>query len=260
MPKATKVVPTFPGKKVGDTMLALGEATRDHDDQGKHNVDVIAGIENLISDDDMDKEDYMKALAMYKAGDMAGLRDHIYDLDTVPREALMMMIGKSDRRAFDYMYPKAKSGDYMSSISFDHGHSRNKDKDDKFLSYIEPGTVMSEDDVDEGNAFTDALRKAKEAGESEFEVDGKKYKVEEDELETIKKLAQVDEAVLKDRDYKAWTNDKGEIDYITMTKKMYRKVPKDRKMEHNGTPMMMALDDVLGTVMVPVRFVNKDPK
>ena len=174
---------------------AVTEATRDHDDQGKHNVDVIAGIENLISDDDMDKEDYMKALAMYKAGDMAGLRDHIYDLDTVPREAIMMMIGKSDRRAFDYMYPKARSGDYMSSISFDHGHSRNKDKDDKYLSYIEPGTVVSEDDVEEGNAFSDALRKAKEAGESEFEVDGKMYKVEEDELDVITKLAQVDEAL-----------------------------------------------------------------
>ena len=203
MPKATKIVPTFPamGKKVGDTMLALGEATRDHDDQGKHNVDVIAGIGNLIADDDMDSVDYKIALDLYKKGDMAGLRDHIYDLDTVPREAIMMMIGKSDRRAFDYMYPKAKSGDYMSSISFDHGHSRNKDKDDKFLSYIEPGTVMSEDDVDEGNAFTDALRKAKEAGESEFEVDGKKYKVEEDELDVITKLAQVDE-VLKPADKK----------------------------------------------------------
>ena len=32
----------------------------------------------------------------------------------------------------------------------------------------------------------------------EFEVDGKKYKVEEDELDAIKKLAQVDEADLKE--------------------------------------------------------------
>lgn len=33
--------------------------------------------------------------------------------------------------------------------------------------------------IDEGNAFGDAVRKAKEAGEEEFEFDGKTYKVEE---------------------------------------------------------------------------------
>ena len=34
-------------------------------------------------------------------------------------------------------------------------------------------------EVDEGNAFGAAVKKAKEAGEDEFEVDGKTYKVEE---------------------------------------------------------------------------------
>ena len=36
-----------------------------------------------------------------------------------------------------------------------------------------------EEDVEEGNAFGDAVRKAKEAGEDEFEVDGKTFKVKE---------------------------------------------------------------------------------
>ena len=35
-----------------------------------------------------------------------------------------------------------------------------------------------DDEVEEGNAFSDALRKAKEAGEDEFTVDGKTYQVE----------------------------------------------------------------------------------
>ena len=35
-----------------------------------------------------------------------------------------------------------------------------------------------DDDVEEGNAFGAAVKKAKEAGEDEFEVDGKTYKVE----------------------------------------------------------------------------------
>ena len=37
------------------------------------------------------------------------------------------------------------------------------------------------DTANEGNEFTDELKKAKDAGEDEFEVDGKKYKVKESE-------------------------------------------------------------------------------
>jgi hypothetical protein len=39
---------------------------------------------------------------------------------------------------------------------------------------------VDEDDMEEGNEFSDALAKAKAAGEKEFEVDGKKYQVKED--------------------------------------------------------------------------------
>lgn len=38
---------------------------------------------------------------------------------------------------------------------------------------------VQEDDVEEGNEFTGAMAKAKAAGHDEFEVDGKKYKVQE---------------------------------------------------------------------------------
>ena len=41
--------------------------------------------------------------------------------------------------------------------------------------------IVEEDSVEEGNAFGDAVRKAKEAGEKEFEFEGKTYKVEESE-------------------------------------------------------------------------------
>lgn len=40
-------------------------------------------------------------------------------------------------------------------------------------------------EVGEGNAFGDAVKKAKDAGEKEFEFDGKTYKVEEDKAEEI---------------------------------------------------------------------------
>jgi hypothetical protein len=42
---------------------------------------------------------------------------------------------------------------------------------------IEEGA--KEEEIEEGNAFGDAVRKAKEAGDKEFEFDGKTYKVEE---------------------------------------------------------------------------------
>ena len=43
-----------------------------------------------------------------------------------------------------------------------------------------------EEEVEEGNAFGDAVRKAKEAGEDEFEVDGKTYQVKEIESRQFK--------------------------------------------------------------------------
>jgi len=49
-----------------------------------------------------------------------------------------------------------------------------------------------EDELEEGNAFGDAVRKAKEAGEDEFEFDGKTYKVEE-ELDTVDESEEVEE-------------------------------------------------------------------
>ena len=44
---------------------------------------------------------------------------------------------------------------------------------------IEEGA--KEEEIEEGNAFGDAVRKAKEAGETEFEFEGETYKVEESE-------------------------------------------------------------------------------
>ena len=60
--------------------------------------------------------------------------------------------------------------------------------------------VVEEAEIEEGNEFTGALAKAKEEGKDEFEVDGKKYKVEEaeskldeeKEMEEQKKVLKVD--------------------------------------------------------------------
>ena len=49
------------------------------------------------------------------------------------------------------------------------------------MNYSFKSFVENKNSVTEGNAFSMALKKAKDAGEKEFEVDGKKYKVEEAE-------------------------------------------------------------------------------
>ena len=74
-------------------------------------------------------------------------------------------------------------------------HSKKKKKKDEAVEEA----VVDEDDVEEGNEFAHELKKARDAGKDEFEVDGKKYKVKESEMDLnrLKKLAgtqQVDEA------------------------------------------------------------------
>ena len=72
----------------------------------------------------MDKRDYEKAEIMYRRGEVKDLRKMIYDLDTEPREEIMSVISKNDKAFFKKMYPKARAGDFMSSISYQH---RNED-------------------------------------------------------------------------------------------------------------------------------------
>ena len=79
---------------------------------------------DMIKDGGIDRKDYEKSKQMYKSGDLKGLRKHIYKLDTAPLEAIMMTIRQNDPKAFKTMYPKAKGGDYFSSISYQH---RNED-------------------------------------------------------------------------------------------------------------------------------------
>ena len=59
------------------------------------------------------------------------------------------------------------------------------------LSEEDRTTFMQE--LGEGNAFTGALKKAKEDGDDEFEVGGETYKVEEDETEETEEAEEVDE-------------------------------------------------------------------
>jgi len=60
---------------------------------------------------------------------------------------------------------------------------------ERFLKACGVTEAIEEDDFEEGNEFSGALAQAKKDGKQEFEVDGKVYKVQEDELKAILRLA-----------------------------------------------------------------------
>ena len=75
-----------------------------------------------------------------------------------------------------------KPGKAFAKISADAaGRYGSKEKGEKVagavLKKLRAKEDVNEDDVEEGNEFSGALARAKAAGASEFEVDGKKYKV-----------------------------------------------------------------------------------
>jgi hypothetical protein len=93
--------------------------------------------------------------------------------------------------------------DMLIKASFNWGIERGLDPKLKGeLSKLKE-TVKESNELEEGNAFGDAVRKAKEAGEKEFEFDGKKYKVEESKHNPSVKVVveSVNEAKQFDKDY-----------------------------------------------------------
>ena len=83
--------------------------------------EALKALEGLAKKGGMDKADFQKAHDLYKANKLQDLRKHIYRLDTSPSEAVVEIIDRHDSKAFNSMYPRAKSGDYLRKIVLDHG-------------------------------------------------------------------------------------------------------------------------------------------
>ena len=82
---------------------------------------VNKSLEDLVQIGGYDKKDFQKALDLYKAGNLNGLRKHIYGLDTDPSETIAAIIATGDDASFMKMYPNAKGGEYLRSIIISHG-------------------------------------------------------------------------------------------------------------------------------------------
>ena len=133
--KPLKIMPVS-NKKKGDTVIGIGELTdKDREAIDEDVKNALAGFDNRVRDAaSMDRKDLIKAKELYKRKDVKGLRKHIYSLDTEPLETIMQNISVQDRKFFDKMYPKNKSGQFLAMIAYDHrkmDENLDENKDDE---------------------------------------------------------------------------------------------------------------------------------
>ncbi len=108
------------------------------------------------------------------------------------------------------------------------------DKLDEMGEELEENENMKTIDTHEGNAFSAALNKAKEAGEEKFTVDGKEYDVEEcwsqmkEEEEECDECNSMEEELTGDQ-YKLDANDNDEIDSEDFKLLRKKKVNENKK-------------------------------
>ena len=99
-------------------------------------------FDKYIKTGGLDQEDFEKARKLYvQTSDVSSrkkLRNFIQDLDTAPMETVMDIIGRNDPDTFEKMYPDAKSGEFLSKISFRHRKIKNEEVelDEMDMKYV----------------------------------------------------------------------------------------------------------------------------
>ena len=78
--------------------------------------DVVKALADKAKTGGIDKADFKKAHDLYKAAKLEDLKKLIKGLDTDVAEHIADVINRHDSKAFNSMYPRAKSGDSMAKI------------------------------------------------------------------------------------------------------------------------------------------------
>jgi hypothetical protein len=78
--------------------------------------DVVKALADKAKTGGIDKADFKKAHDLYKAAKLQDLKKLIKGLDTDVAEYIADVISRHDSKAFNSMYPKAKSGDHLAKI------------------------------------------------------------------------------------------------------------------------------------------------
>jgi len=96
----------------------------------------------------------------------------------------------------------------------DHNKNKRIDSEDLRMSRDKKSKKMETDEeVEEGNAFTGALANAKKEGDKTFEVDGKKFNVKESVKLTENEMIDLIERIVKEEKLKATAKPKGLATY-----------------------------------------------
>ncbi len=106
------------------------------------------------------------------------MMDHVDDYDQKFQETMKMALDKirADGNDSEMVIPRMFGNPRNTSAT--QGERMGSNADD-----VKANEAEIDEDPNEGNEFSGALAKAKEEGKDEFEVDGKKYKVKEAEIE-----------------------------------------------------------------------------
>ncbi len=127
------------------------------------------------------------------------LMDHVDDYDQKFQETMKMALAKirADGNDSEMVIPRTFGAqqDRAYNTSSTQGERMGSNADD-----VKANEAEIDEDPNEGNEFSGALAQAKEEGKDEFEVDGKKYKVKEAEVEEgrMSDLAQEIDEVIAD--------------------------------------------------------------
>jgi len=127
------------------------------------------------------------------------LMDHVDDYDQKFQETMKMALTKirADGNDSEMVIPRTFGAqqDRAYNTSSTQGERMGSNADD-----VKANEAEIDEDPNEGNEFSGALAQAKEEGKDEFEVDGKKYKVKEAEVEEgrMSDLAQEIDEVIAD--------------------------------------------------------------
>jgi len=96
----------------------------------------------------------------------------------------------------------------------DHNKNKRIDSEDLRMARAKKSKKMETDEeVEEGNAFTGALANAKKEGDKTFEVDGKKFNVKESVKLTENEMIDLIERIVKEEKLKATAKPKGLATY-----------------------------------------------
>ena len=78
--------------------------------------EVVKALAGKAKTGGIDKDTFQKAHDLYKAAKLQDLKKLIKSSDTDVAEAIADIISRHDSKSFNSMYPRAKSGDYLSKI------------------------------------------------------------------------------------------------------------------------------------------------